>query len=60
MIVAFSFLGFGALGWLRAKRRGGSMADALQYALAHGTAGALAAFVLVIVAGHLGLFAAMG
>ncbi|MEL6475745.1 MAG: hypothetical protein AAFR17_00335 [Pseudomonadota bacterium] len=53
MIVAVFFLAAAALGWVRAGRRGGTMADRVQYAIAHGIAGGLAGFVLVNIAAHL-------
>ncbi|MBY8976935.1 hypothetical protein KHP62_14045 [Rhodobacteraceae bacterium NNCM2] len=49
MIVLIAFLAGAALGWYRAAKRGGALADRLQYALAHGIALALAALVLVII-----------
>ena len=55
MIVLLSFLGFAGVGWMRATRRGGNLADRIQYAIVHGTAAALVAMLLITIAGHLGL-----
>ncbi|MEO1490704.1 MAG: hypothetical protein AAFV19_00945 [Pseudomonadota bacterium] len=46
---------FGAIGWMRAARRGGTQADKLQYALAHGFAAFVVGMVGMTVAGHMGL-----
>ena len=40
-------IGFG-LGWLRASRRGGAMADKLQYGVAHGIIFALGTFLFFL------------
>ena len=37
-----------ALGWVRAKKRGGNTADKLQYAVAHGIAFLLAGFFIAL------------
>lgn len=46
-MIALLFLALGAVfGWVRASRRGGTTADKLQYAAAHGFA-----FLLLAIAG---------
>lgn len=42
-------------GWVRAARRGGGMADKLQYAVGHGLAFGLASFALAILLVNLGV-----
>ena len=55
MIPALILMGFGAaIGWLRAAKRGGTTADRLQYAAAHGMAAFLATLIAMTAAGHLG------
>lgn len=55
MILVLAFAaGFG-LGWTRADRRGGALADRLQWGAAHGFAFLLAAAVLALVLGFAGL-----
>jgi len=54
MILAFAFVAGGALGWARAARRGGTTADRLQYALAHGLAATVGMAALALVAGFFG------
>ena len=44
----------GALGWVRAARRGGSQADRWQYAAAHAIPTFLVSMILLTIAGHLG------
>ena len=51
------FLIAAAIGWRRAARRGGTTADKMQYALAHGIPAFLLGLVLVIVVARLGWFA---
>ena len=46
------------LGWLRATRRGGVLADKAQYAIGHGLAGGLLGMLLGVVLGWSGLFGA--
>lgn len=48
-------LAMAAMGWARAARRGGKLADRLQYAAAHGFAGFLLGMIAMVIAGHLGL-----
>ncbi|HRO11501.1 hypothetical protein [Amaricoccus sp.] len=55
MLIVAAFVLGAFLGWRRAARRGGDRADRLQYAAGHGIALALAALVLVVVLGRLGL-----
>ena len=55
MIVLAAFVLGCLVGWLRAARRGGTTADRLQYALAHGIPAGLAAVVLVTLGIRLGL-----
>ena len=55
MLIAAAFV-FGALlGWQRARRRGGDRLDQLQFAAVHAIALTLAAVVLVVVLGRLGV-----
>ena len=54
MILILVFIGFGALGWVRAVRRGGTLGDRVQFALAHAIPATLAALALEIVAARLG------
>jgi hypothetical protein len=49
MLVAIAFLAGCAVGWMRAARRGGNLADRLQYAVAHGVPAALAVIVVYVV-----------
>jgi len=57
MIIALILLAIGAaIGWRRATRRGGTTADKLQYAAAHGLPAFLAGMILMTIAGHLGLW----
>ncbi len=55
MLLVVTFLAAGALGWVRATRRGGTGADKLQYALAHAIPATLAMLALQILAVNLGL-----
>ena len=57
MILILVFLGFGALGWVRAARRGGTLADRVQFALAHAIPATLAALALQILAARMGWIA---
>lgn len=50
MIILAAFLLGCAVGWFRAARRGGTTADRVQFALAHGIPAALLGLVIVIVA----------
>ena len=55
MLIALAlFLIAAAIGWRRAARRGGTLADKLQYALAHGIPAFLAGVVAVILALRMG------
>ena len=54
MILILVFLGFAALGWRRAARRGGTVPDRVQFALAHAIPATLAALALEIIAARLG------
>lgn len=45
------------MGWIRARRRGGSTVDCLQYAMAHGIPAFLATLILMVIAGNLGWLA---
>ena len=55
MVVALILgLAGAALGWTRAGRRGGSTADRLQYAAAHGLPAFLVGMILMVIAGNLG------
>ena len=55
MILLIAFIAGAALGWTRATRRGGTRADRIQYALAHGFAALVAAAALAVVLGLFGL-----
>jgi hypothetical protein len=55
MILILAFAAGAALGWRRAAARGGTTADKLHYALAHGFAGLLAGIVLALALGFAGL-----
>ncbi len=43
-----------ALGWVRAARRGGGIADRAQYAAAHGLPAFLVTMILMVIAANLG------
>jgi len=43
-----------AIGWLRAARRGGTLPDRLQYAIAHGIPLGLACLAAVLIAVRIG------
>ena len=49
MIILAAFLIGFVVGWLRARRRGGTTADRIQYALAHAIPAALLGLIFVIV-----------
>ena len=49
MLVIVAFAAGCALGWYRAAKRGGTTADKVQYALAHGIPLALVAVVIVVI-----------
>ncbi len=58
MIVALIlFAIFAMIGWRRAARRGGTTADKLQYAMAHGIPAFLAGLILVVAGLNFGWFA---
>jgi hypothetical protein len=54
MLVLTAFILGCALGWYRAARRGGTLAQRIQYALAHGIPTGLAAMILVVIAMRVG------
>ena len=55
MVVAFIVgLVAAAMGWIRAKRRGGQTVDCLQYAAAHGIPAFLIVMIVMTIAGNLG------
>lgn len=57
MLIAIAFLVVGAaIGWVRAARRGGTLADRLQYAMAHGIPAFLVGVVLVVAGLNFGWF----
>lgn len=57
MLIAIAFFVVGAaIGWVRAARRGGTLADRLQYAMAHGIPAFLVGVVLVVVGLNFGWF----
>ncbi len=49
MLVAIAFIGGCALGWYRAEKRGGTTADKVQYALAHGIPAGLITLAAVVI-----------
>lgn len=56
MIVALILLFVGgAIGWFRAAQRGGTTADRLQYAAAHGLPAFLAGMIGMTIAANIGL-----
>jgi hypothetical protein len=55
MLLIAAFVLAGALGWARAAKRGGTLPDRLQFALAHAIPATLAALLLQIIALRLGL-----
>lgn len=57
MFVVLAFLAGVIIGWRRAARRGGVLADKLQYGFVHGVALAILVLFLQVIATHLGLFA---
>jgi hypothetical protein len=54
MLLIATFLAFAVLGWVRAARRGGTLADRVQFALAHAIPATLVALALVILAARMG------
>jgi hypothetical protein len=55
MVVALIlFAVFAMIGWRRAERRGGSTADKLQYAMAHGIPAFLVGMVVMVAAASFG------
>lgn len=55
MVVALVlFAIFAVIGWRRAARRGGTTADRLQYAMAHGIPAFLIGLIAMVVAANLG------
>lgn len=48
------FVVFAAVGWLRAARRGGTLADRAQYAAAHGIPAFLLGVLVMIVVARMG------
>ena len=54
MLVLTAFLLGCALGWYRAARRGGTLAQRIQYALAHGIPTGLVAMILAVIAMRVG------
>lgn len=44
----------GAIGWQRAKKRGGTTADCWQYAAAHGIPAFLCVLILMTIANNMG------
>ena len=56
MVVALIlFAVFALIGWRRAERRGGSTADKLQYAMAHGIPAFLVTLVAMVIAANVGM-----
>ena len=54
MLVLLAFVLGGALGWVRAARRGGGIPDRIQYALAHGIPAGLGALIALTLAARMG------
>jgi len=54
MLLVLTFIGFGALGWVRATRRGGTIGDRVQFALAHAIPATLAMLALQILVVRMG------
>lgn len=54
MIILIAFLTAAAVGWFKATKRDGTVADRVQYALSYGIAAALAALVVVTLAARMG------
>lgn len=54
IILGFFLAGF-ALGWRRARARGGQVADGVQFGLAHGIAGGLIGTIAVIAMMNFGI-----
>lgn len=54
MLLVLTFIAFGALGWVRAARRGGTIGDRVQFALAHAIPATLAMLALQILAVRMG------
>jgi hypothetical protein len=55
MVVALIlFAIFALIGWRRAERRGGTTADKLQYAMAHGIPAFLVGMIVMVTAANLG------
>jgi len=54
MLIAIAFVLGSALGWMRAARRGGTLPDRIQFALAHGIPAALVALVVVVIGARMG------
>ncbi|SET02878.1 hypothetical protein [Oceanicella actignis] len=55
MILLAVFIAFFALGWLRARRAGGGLADRVRYGIVHGLAAALALYAFVTLGDWQGL-----
>ncbi len=55
MVILIGLIVGFAVGWWRAKRRGGNRLDCLQYAAAHSIAFALVAFIFALAAVRVGL-----
>jgi hypothetical protein len=57
MVVALIlFAIFALIGWRRAERRGGTTADKLQYAMAHGIPAFLATLIVMVIGLNFGWF----
>jgi fumarate reductase subunit D len=56
MILILVFAALFALGWIRAKRRGGQLADRLRYGFVHGLVGVLVVFGVATIGDWQGLF----
>jgi hypothetical protein len=54
MLILIAFALGCAIGWYRAARRGGRLADRIQYALAHGIPAGLATLAGEVIAARLG------
>jgi hypothetical protein len=54
VVALILFAVFAVIGWRRAERRGGTTADKLQYAMAHGIPAFLVGMVLTVAAASMG------
>jgi len=48
IVASFAFIAFAIIGWVRATRRGGTLGDRVQFALAHAIPATLVAMAVQI------------